>query len=984
MKTEKFKLSVALSRKHDIEKIYNPELPSIEVKGSKNRVLFLFDHLDDDEYKQNKLMVGLQGKLLTNLVNKAKSTFIVDNRDKTFSWTAINFLDANPKGLNKHELYDYCLERVLAYCKQWKPTSIICFSQRFMRYFYPEKFDSHGYENYGKYLGSLVFHKGLSIFPVIDLMDILNAKGEESLAGALGIISRCIANGICGRIQFKVNTKEIDSAKIHMVESIPSFKTLIKKLSKAQYISIDTETTNLNVIQNKLLTIQFCMSPDEVYILPFYHKDSPFSGSDFDILKKRLKRFFEGKNQAKWLIFHNANFDLNVLRVNLEIDFYANKIWDTIASTFALDENWKYINGAPGIDFKPYSLEALSIRYGHYKYGEETIAKGDSKNIGNKSLSDPLVKKYMAYDVLLPMAIHKQQIAEANFLKYKKFVSVVTEQISDMLLSFNEMNINGLPVDVDYLLYLNSKKSPILTVLRELEDKIYTCKEAISFNKELVAEENIPTTGLFGAVKSWLFDIHKREHKTRFFFDKLKLKPLKYGKPDKHGKRIGKVDKGFQEHYADVPLIKIFTNFSKAEKLRDAFVKSFIKLLKASDDFKYDFCVRPYISFKDVVTGRVSERDPNCQQIPSRSELGKHIKRLFIAPPGMLFIKVDYSAHEVRGLALISWDTVLAEAFRIGYELRKKFKLRPSKELEAELDAKGDVHKQNACFFFSKTIDEITKELRNAIKGVVFGLIYGKGNKSLSRDIDKPIDFVVDLVTRFFKRFSKGGQWLHEVEAFAQKHHWVESPLGRRRNLTSYLLPKQAETASALYGAMDRRARNSPIQGMGSDFGFIGYRRIVVAAYKRFKETGKKPLKVCNTVHDSLETLAYLHSFIFALNSIEYELTEGVQKTCIERHNFKFVIPLEIDIEIGPTLRDCKKWNGDLLELLRLVAEGLAFQKLKLNYEGIKIKQTLRDLLDQKDDMPVWLRGQYDRLNTIDLDTITKNALKKIKDSEYK
>ena len=154
------------------------------------------------------------------------------------------------------------------------------------------------------------------------------------------------------------------------------------------------------------------------------------------------------------------------------------------------------------------------------------------------------------------------------------------------------------------------------------------------------------------------------------------------------------------------------------------------------------------------------------------------------------------------------------------------------------------------------------------------------------------------------------------------------------------------------------------------------------------KEIGRVAMKVCNTVHDSLETLVTLDNIMWALKTIHHEMTEGVQETCMTRHGFKFVVPLEIDFEVGATLRDCKGWDFTLLELLRIVAEALAFQKYKLQYEDVEIKKTLRHMLvEQKKDMPDYLLAQLKELggaDEIDTNLIAKTAIKKIQESEYK
>jgi DNA polymerase I-like protein with 3'-5' exonuclease and polymerase domains len=964
---------------------YNPELPVVENKGAKNRVLFIIDKMDVDEKNQDALLVGQQGKLLANLVNWARETYIEREEDRNFSWSCINFINGK-LGRNSTEQYSYFVERIEAYAKKFKPTSVVCLSTRFLRYFYPEKFSN--YQEYGKYLGSYVVHKKLKIFPCLDLLPLLFRVSEGGVSGALEIISNVIANGIAGRIQYGIDSERIKSAEIKMVDTLERFKILMKRLRKQSVIAIDTETTNLNKVKNQLLTIQFCYNLDEAYILPVFHKDSSFKREEIEYMLEDLRDFFEGDNNVKWFIYHNANFDLNVIRSNCGIRYYPNRLWDTIAGEFGLSENWKFINGAPGIDFKPYRLESLAVRRGFNEYGSSTIAKGDSKNIQNKSLSDPLVAAYMAYDVLVPFAVHQQQIREAKNLGYKRYVSLVSEQISDMIHCFSDMNMNGLPVDTDYLLYLNSKKSPIHNIIKEMVAEIYEVKEVKALNRKLVKEANIPSEGLFGAVKSWLFSLRTKEHTVRLFFEELGLKPLELGKPNpKTGVAVGKLNKKFKEKYADVPAVAAFNALEKAEKLRDGYVKSFLRKLKEDDDFKSDKCIRPNFNFSHVVTGRIAENEPNCQQIPSHSELGKHIKRLFTAPPGWLIIKVDYSAHEVRGLALISFDKILAGVFQVGLDLRKKFRRKPTPELAAEIELKGDVHKLNVVYFFGQDLTKIAKDALKAfrvqIKVVVFGLIYGKGNKSLSKDLDKPIDFVERLVKDFFKRFKSGGEWLVGIEKLAREFLFVESPLGRRRNLSSYLLPQTSESAGYLHAAMDRRARNSPIQGMCSDFGFIGVRRVITRAWERAKEVGRQVLKVLNVVHDSTEAMARYEHLMFGIRTIHTELTEGVEQTVLERQNFEFCIGLEIDLEVGSNLRDTQVWDGRAEELFRIIAEALIFQKLILGYK-IEVKAILKHCLhDQFEDMPKYLQYQLTNGKEVDLDKIYKTALTKVKESKY-
>lgn len=969
---------------------YNLTLPLVET-SSKARVLFVFDEPHKEELSRKAMVSGVHGDLFINLVKKAKATFLAKGVKKEFTWSAINFVDCQiPNPEIRHDCYEYFHNRLEGYIKKFKPTSIICFGSKALKYLDPEKFN--GSDQYSKMLGSCVRLKtkdvSYNVFPNINLLDVLRDEGEDGLANILGIIARQIANGIAGDLQFKIDAKEIKNSEIILIDTIKRFDKMMGILEEAKIYACDTETDSLNKVQVKMLTIQFATSASRAFIVPFYHKDTPFTSKELDYIKKRLKRFFEGGCNARYAIYHNGTFDLNVIRNNCGVRYFPTKLWDTIAGEFALDENWKYITGAPMVNYKPYNLANVCMRYGFHEYGKSTIAKGDSKNIANMSLTDPLVQRYMAFDVNTIFAIHRKQLEQAELIGYRKYKSVVTEQISDLIHCFSVMNQHGNLIDIEYLLYLNSIDSPVLKELKIMADKIYSSDAARAVNEDLCKSQNIPKKGLFGRVSSWLFDIHKPLHKNLFFFGALKLKPVSYGKAkDKQGKLMGKVNKAFQSKYKDHPAIKAFTALSKAEKLRNSFIRSFLKLLKIDPDFKSDNCIRPSIDFKSVVTGRVAERDPNCQQIPQRTELGKHIKRLFIAGLGWLYIKVDYSAHEVRGLSLISKDEVLAEVFMVGARLRTSYRNKPSPELAKEIELKGDVHKLNVAFFFGKDLSTIAKDvlklLRDQIKGVVFGLIYGKGNKTLARDLEKDEDFVKDLVGRFFKRFVKSAKWLNGTEEFAQENCYVESPLGRRRNLFAYLLPASFEHARKLWGAMNRRARNAPIQGMGSDFGFIGARILTRKAFERELEAGYKVFKLQNMVHDSTENVCHLDHFMFGIKAIEDALTVGVREEVKSRHNFNFVVDLEIDMDIGSNLRDLQHWDGQLTELVRIVAESLAFQKIKMGYEITPIEKTLKHMLTkQVKDMPKWLKKQLEDQGMPDLKKVAKEALKKIEAME--
>jgi DNA polymerase I-like protein with 3'-5' exonuclease and polymerase domains len=616
-----------------------------------------------------------------------------------------------------------------------------------------------------------------------------------------------------------------------------------------------------------------------------------------------------------------------------------------------LEENMKVLNTVTGKGY--YSLANLTMQYGSDIYYRIEFGKSKRTTIESAPLSEGLIQ-YGCLDVVVPLMIHEKQIQRAKDIGYTKFKSMVRHQTSDMLHTFSTLEYNGVHTDIDYLFSLKTPESPILKEMNRIKTDLQQSKGVVKANAILTTKSGAPKIGLFGAKTRHVFDIAKKEHQELLFFKVLKLEPVSYGKSKKP-----KVDKEFQNAYSDRKEVALFTELTKVKKLFNAYVKSFIKQWGQDDDMRYDSCIRPHFSFLDVVTGRTSAKKPSLHQIPARSELGKHIKRLFITKPGRLLLKVDYSAHEVRGWSLISRDKLVADVFDVGIQLRNRFKLLPTAELAKRIELEGDVHKINAAYFFGLPIEKVDKSIRNAVKAVIFGLIYQQGIKGLAKNTKQTVEAITKLVKQFKQRFPKGVQWFDDVQSFAKKNLYVESPLGRRRHLWGLLIPKDAQNAEACTAAMLRRAVNSPVQGMGSDFMMTGAREIEKLKWKHYKDTGHYPdFKLCNSVHDSLEIDCAYEDFWTAIKYVEQGLTTCVAERAKERNDFDFVVPLEIDFEIGPTGKDVQGWNRDYKALYEILTDTLKIQRDELGHD-LNIKKVRTSILeDQYDQMPHWMKKQ--------------------------
>lgn len=615
------------------------------------------------------------------------------------------------------------------------------------------------------------------------------------------------------------------------------------------------------------------------------------------------------------------------------------------------DENLKLLANLTGDGY--YNLGNLMMQYGSQGYIDLTFGKDDRDSIESYGF-EPDTLRYMTLDVVGPFAIAQQQLARAVHIGDTKYASMVTHQISDMLHVFSIMESHGNLLDVDYLFYLKTPGSPIEKELNKLQDKLLSTKAVQTANKRLMQQRGISSNGWMGETTLDLFSLTKPEHKQLLFFDILDLEPLSMGKSKK-----GKIDKAFQEHYSSVPEVAMFQALGKARKLRESYVNSFIKLLGTSPDFKLDHRIRPRYQFLPVVTGRTSAKDPNLQQVPARSALGKQIKRLFIAEKGHLYIKVDYRVHEVRCWGLIAFDKSLAKVFQEAKDMRDEYRRSPNPALGKRLKLEADVHVINAAYFFSLAVEKVDKEVRNAVKGVVFGLIYQMAIKTLAANLGKSLKFTQNLVANFQKRFPRGMKWIEDIKASAAKDLYAASPLGLRRHLWGYLLPEDNPNQGKTFGDMNRRAVNSPVQGMGAQFMSIGARSLSKRLWSILKsEKRDTGLKIQNSVHDSLENTSPYGTFLENLGLVEKALTTDVRAVVRERHGFDFDVDLEIDFEVGASLSTCDGWDFSLEQLEDLVYESVLFQKNDLGHK-IKVKAVLEEVfVDGWAKAPKWMKVQ--------------------------
>lgn len=931
----------------DVEELYTHlTLPyfTSKVEGAK-KILFVLDFVPQEDLRVGRLLSKQTGDILENLMIVARDVFLKDMY-KESSWLACSFNAFKTLGKPK-EFQDAArlafAERIRTLILHYKPDTVVLFGAQPARALLPENIAlSKG--KLGNWYGvpirtTIKTDKGkhaCSIVPTISLNTI--SQGDSTEAALMGYVARNLANAMGHQHLWAVDTAEIEAHTSVLLDSVRKFDSFMDMIVDQPVVAIDTETTNLNKVCNRLLTIQFAKCMKYGYLLPIYHKDTPFVATELNYITRRLKSFFEGRNKNDYHIYTNAQFDLNVLRTNLRTDFMGNDVWDVLSGEFAWDENLKFLSTVTGDYY--YSLGNLSTQYGFNGYLTATFGKEDRKNIASHDLDEALIR-YSTLDVVVPFSIHLRQLERAAHAGHKLYPTLVRKQFSDMIHGFSRMETNGSGLDIDYLFHLRTPSSPIEAVIKDMTNKLLESDAVRKTNKLLLREAGVPEkAGGWATQTTQIFSLKTDAHKKAMFFKVLELPALSFGKSINGKPGAPNLDKKFQEHYKSVPEVKMYNALGKAKKLKNAYVNNFLKLLATDEDFKSDYRIRPNYNYLVVITGRTSASNPNLQQIPQRGDLSKHIKRLFIAKPGTLYIKVDYRVHEVRGWGLIAFDRALAAVFQNARDLTTAYKLHPTKELAERLKYEADVHIVNAMYFFSRKLEEfkaspdLMKELRNAVKAVIFGLIYQMSLKSLAKTLGKDLAFTKALVKNFTKKFPAGMGWIDSCKAFARENLYYENPIGFRRHLYAFMLPESVDVADKVHAQMDRQAVNSPIQGMGAQFMAMGSRLLDKAVHTiRRKEKRSTGLEVCNSVHDSLETLSPYVNVLENLELIDKALTTDVRVEIQKRTGFELVVDLEIDVEVGPSLSECKKWDYSLVELERIVFESLHFQKFELKHD---------------------------------------------------
>jgi DNA polymerase-1 len=355
------------------------------------------------------------------------------------------------------------------------------------------------------------------------------------------------------------------------------------------------------------------------------------------------------------------------------------------------------------------------------------------------------------------------------------------------------------------------------------------------------------------------FNINSPAQLSEVLFEKLKLPA---------GKRTGKTKTAstavevLEELAAVHDLPRLVLDWRGLQKLKGTYIDALPQLVNPETG-------RVHTSFNQAVaaTGRLSSSDPNLQNIPVRSELGREIRAAFVAEPGYVLVSADYSQIELRVLAHLSGDETLVEAFRRG----------------------EDIHDQTARRVFPEASGIDPHELRRRAKIINYALLYGKTAFTLAKDIGVPQQAAQAFIDAYFAGFPGVRRFIDELLEEARRTGVVRTMTGRQR-----LVPEISSHNGQVRGAAERVAVNLPIQGTAADI----LKRAMIdvqQALDRRRAAGARARMIL-TVHDEL---------VFEVPEGEVDEVLPLVKAGMEGA-MRLSVPLTVDVGVGANWRDAK------------------------------------------------------------------------------
>ena len=620
------------------------------------------------------------------------------------------------------------------------------------------------------------------------------------------------------------------------ISSVSQLQTFVATARAATVLAFDTETVidpdcpiAINAMRSSVVGLAFATTPGEAWYLPFRHvRAGAAQGDLLDPEAHHITAAPENlppldspecrplvellEDEAVRKVAQNAKYDMLVLRrAGITV---RGLIFDPMLASYVLDPGRR----SHGLD--ALALEIFDHRMVPY---DEVTGKGRNQVTFDRVAVD-VATAYSAED------------ADFTLRLYEHFEPLIDQAGARPLLEGIEL--------------------PLVAVLADMEwDGMAIDLKWFASLKERFTAERQRVEQLIYASAGETFNINSNPQLRVILFEKLGLPVRK--KTTTGPSTDASVLQELAEEGHELPALLM--EYREIFKLEGTYLDTLPTLVDPRDG-------RIHTTFNQTVagTGRLSSQDPNLQNIPIRRELGRAIRRGFIAPPGTRLLAADYSQIELRLLAHLSQDPAFVTAFRAG----------------------GDIHKQTASIIFGVALGDVTSEMRARAKTINFATIYGQGARALSLQLKISFAEAKEFIATYFERFAGIRAFLDSQVVKAREKGYVETIFGRKR-----FIPEVHDRNFNTRAFGERIAQNSPLQGSAADLIKIAMLKIA----DRLPVDGQGA-RMLMQVHDEL----VFEVPVAALDAVRTMVVHEME------HAAELSIPLVVETGVGDNWLDAK------------------------------------------------------------------------------
>ncbi len=598
-----------------------------------------------------------------------------------------------------------------------------------------------------------------------------------------------------------------------LIKGEVAMKKFVTKLKAQKVFALDTETTGLDPLEVKILGASFSWQEAEGYFI------SLRTDADRKLFVKLFQTILEDPKVEK--VGHNIKYDYEILK---QLGITVQGItFDTMIAAFLLKPD-------RGLKLEELAFNYFGVRMQELKelaadsgprIPDDTTApkiKKAKKELDIESIPEASLSWYAAEDADFSYRLYltlKKELAEANLLKLQNTIE------APLIAVLGDMQLAGISVDTALLKKMEKRFE---TRIADVTKKIH----------KLAGRE---------------FNISSPLQLKEILFDELKI-DIKGLKKTKTGisTAASELDKLEGRH----PIIPFISEYRELTKLQSTYITALPRMVSKVDK-------RIHTSFNQTIaaTGRLSSINPNLQNIPIRTEIGREIRQAFIADHGCQLVSADYSQIELRLVAHISEDPVMVKSFKAG----------------------EDIHAATAAKINKIPLEQVTKDERRKAKEVNFGVIYGLGSVGLAQRTGISRDEAKEFISKYFDLYKGVKKYIDETKLEVRDQGFVETMFGRRR-----YLPEIHSTMPQLVAQAERMAVNTPLQGSAADIIKLAMIELAV----RLPQISPKS-KMLLQVHDEL---------VFEVPDKEVAKVAKEVKAIMEGVT-KLKVPLVVDVKVG-------------------------------------------------------------------------------------